>query len=149
MQVSQGSFGRVLVVRLEHGDAIVPCILDAAGQHGVRHAVVWLLGAAGQGALVVGPRKTEIPPERWMMDFHEGRELVAVGTLFPADGRPSLHLHAATGRGESTLTGCVQPQTQSFLVVEAVIAEILGVPAERRPDASGRFKLLELGPAPA
>ncbi len=149
MQVSQGSFGRVLIARLEHGDAVVPSIIQAAQQHNVRHAVVWLLGAASQGALVVGPRKTEIPPERWLVDFSEGRELVATGTLFPAGGQPSLHLHAATGRGETTLTGCVQPQTQSFLVVEVVIAEILGISAERRPDPSGRFKLLELAPAPA
>lgn len=149
MQVSQGSFGRVLIARLEHGDPVVPSVIAAAQQHNVRHAVVWLLGAASHGALVVGPRKTEIPPERWPIEFSEGRELLATGTLFPSEGQPSLHLHAATGRGESTLTGCVQPQTQSFLVVEAVIAEILGIPAERRPDPSGRFKLLELGPAPS
>ena len=144
MKVSEGRLGRVLVVRLEDGEDITRSIEQAAREHRVRSAVVWLLGAARDGELVVGPRKTEIPPERWAMGFDEGRELAGVGTIFPRDGQPSLHLHAATGRGDTTLTGCILPGTQTFLIVEAVIVEVLRTGAARKPDASGRFHLLDL-----
>lgn len=145
MQVSEGTLGRVLVVRLDHGEDIVESVVSAARQRRVSRAVVWLIGAAGKGRLVVGPKKTELPPERWPVDFGEGRELVGTGTLFPSDGEPYLHIHAATGRGESTLTGCVQKGTAAFLVVEAIIVEILGTEASRKPDPSGEFRLLDAG----
>jgi len=148
MKVSQGSLGKVLIVRLDEGEDIPACITEAAKTHEVCSAIVWLIGAARDGELVVGPRKTEIPPERWSMAFDDGRELVGVGTLFPCDGEPSLHLHAATGRGDTTLTGCIQPGTKAFLIVEAVIVEIVGTGACRRPDPSGKFKLLDLPTAP-
>jgi predicted DNA-binding protein with PD1-like motif len=144
MKVSQGALGRVLVVRLDDGEDIIESVVQAAQAHGVRAAVVWALGAARRGEMVVGPRRTEIPPERWTTAFDEGREMVALGTLFPCEGRPSLHLHAATGRGQTTLTGCLQRGAQAFLIVEAVIVEILDCPACRKPDASGRFNLLDL-----
>ena len=145
MQVTEGSFGRVLVVRLEHGEDILDCVTRAARERGVEQAVVWLLGATAEGELVVGPRKTELPPESWLMGFDEGRELVALGTIFPGDGEPVLHLHAVAGRGESTLAGCLQPGSKTFLVIEAIIAELVGVNAQRTPDPSGRFRLLDLG----
>lgn len=144
MNVSGGSLGKVLVARLDDGEDIVACITQAAQMHGVRSAVVWLLGAARDGELVVGPRKTELPPERWAMGFSEGREVVGVGTLFPCEGEPSLHLHAATGRGDGTLTGCIQAGTRAFLVIEAVIVEVLGTGACRKPDPSGQFNLLDV-----
>ena len=144
MQVTEGSLGRVLVVRLEDGEDIMESVVQAARDRRVQTAVVWLIGAAKDGELVVGPRKTEIPPERWRMRFDEGRELVATGTIFLSDGEPSLHLHAATGRGDTSLTGCVQSGTKAFLIAEAVIIEVLGVDASREPDPSGAFRLLEV-----
>lgn len=151
MKVTEGTLGRVLVLRLEDGDDIVASITEAARTHGVRSGVVWLLGAARRGEFVVGPRKTEIPPERWAMGFDEGRELAGVGTIFPSQGEPSVHVHAAAGRGDTSLTGCIQPGTETFLIVEAVIVEILGTGAQRKADPSGRFHLLDLpaaGPRP-
>lgn len=145
MQVTEGTLGRVLALRLEDGEEIVECVESAARDHGVSQGIVWLVGAARDGKMVVGPKRLEIPPKRWMMSFDDGRELVAVGTLFPSDGEATLHLHGALGRSDSTLTGCIQRGSRAFLIVEAFIIEVVGIGGRRELDPSGALRLLRLG----
>ena len=147
MRHSEGRTGRVFVLRLEDGDEVPTCIERFAAEEGVRLATVALIGGIGSGRVVVGPRDSHsrpiVPAEHPLDAPHE---VLATGLIAPGpDGRPSLHIHGALGRGGRTVTGCLRPGVGTWLTGEAVVTEILGSPAARTADADTGLALLEPG----
>jgi predicted DNA-binding protein with PD1-like motif len=144
MEYAQGKTGRVFVVRLGDGDRLPDSVERFAAEQGVTRAVCWLLGGAGGGRLVVGPRDAAVlPPEVMLQPLDGAHEMAAVGTLFPdSEGKPRLHMHAAMGRGGETRTGCVRPGVDIWLVGELVILELLDLPMSRKKDAASGLELL-------
>jgi len=145
MKASQGSIGRVFVIRLEDGDVVPECIERFASEHGVTVAHAIMVGGIGGGQVVVGPRHSDrMPPEPMLLPVDGAHEVVGVGVLAPGeDGRPVLHIHAALGRSGATLTGCLRPGVTTWLVGEVILYEILGTTARRTKDQASGFTLLE------
>ena len=86
-----------------------------------------------------------MPPEPMILPVDGTHEVAGVGVLAPGeDGKPVLHIHAALGRSGQTLTGCLRPGVNTWLVVEATIIEFTGIKAVRRPDTKSGFTLLEI-----
>jgi predicted DNA-binding protein with PD1-like motif len=146
MKAAEGKIGRVFILRLEDGDVIPKCLEDFAAGKSVSHAQVVLLGGLSDGQVVVGPRRSqEMPPEPMLLPLDAAHEVVAAGLLVPDElGRPMLHIHGAMGRSGQTITGCLRPGVGTWLVVEAVVTEILGTWVSRQPDAATGFKLLNV-----
>ncbi|MBF0481002.1 MAG: DNA-binding protein [Desulfovibrionaceae bacterium] len=145
MQYSQGTIGRVFVLRLGDGDKLPGSIEDFAAAHGVSQAFCALVGGADDGSRVVaGPRDGAVmPPEPMTQAIHGVHEAAAVGTIFPdAKGQPKLHMHAALGRGKDTVTGCVRAGVDIWKIGEVVILEIAGTDMARRIDPQTGFELL-------
>jgi predicted DNA-binding protein with PD1-like motif len=146
VKYTEATLGRVLVVRLEDGDVVHECIEEAARSAGIGRAAVILLGGADKGSrLVVGPEDSReipvMPIERLLHDVHEA---AGVGTIFPDDaGRPVLHLHAAFGRDDKALAGCVRLGVTTWVVGEAVVIELVGSDAHRFRDERLGFEVLE------
>lgn len=151
MIVSEGRLGRIFVLRLGDGDRIPDAIEDFAAARGIGAALVAALGGLENGRLVVGPEDDAQKPPRTLTAVIDAvHEAVAVGTLFPGpDGRPSLHLHASLGRGETARTGCARPGLDVWTVLEVVILEIEGLDLARLPDPATGLNLLgqKAGPA--
>jgi len=127
MKACQGQMGRVFIIRLEDGDVIPDCIERFAEENGISAGQVTLVGGITGGEVVVGPKRTD--------------GLLALDE----SGKPKLHIHGALGRSGQTLTGCLRPGVTTWLVVEAILYEVLGVkPVRVRNDESG-FPLLEPG----
>ncbi len=146
MKVSEGRLGRVFVIRLEDGDVIPACIENFAEENGVSVGQVIMVGGIGGGQVVVGPRRTdEMPPEPMLIPLDGAHEVVGVGVIAPdVKGKPKLHIHAALGRSGKTTTGCLRPGVTTWIVVEAIVFEILGTDAIRVPNAQTRFELLQV-----
>lgn len=144
MEYAQGKTGRVFVVRLGDGDKLPDSVERFAAEQGIQRAVCWLLGGAGGGKLVVGPKDAAVlPPEVMLQPIVGAHEMAAVGTLFPnAEGKPRLHMHAAMGREGDTRTGCVRPGVDIWLVGELVILELVDLPMSRKKDARSGLELL-------
>ena len=144
MQYEVGRTGRVILARLEHGEAVYDCVEKLASVERVRHATVWLIGGVTNGGVVVGPEDgSRMPPKPVVERFADAREILGVGLLAPdGAGRPKLHLHAAIGRGTTSLVGCPREGAQCWLVEEVVLLEIEGVQAARLHDAQSGFELL-------
>ena len=146
MKYTEASLGRVLVVRLDDGDVVHECIEQAARGAGIERAAVILLGGAGKGSrLVVGPKDGAaapvVPMERVLHDVHEA---AGVGTIFPDDaGRPVLHLHAAFGREDRVVAGCIRRGVVTWVVGEAIVIELVGSEARRVRDTELGFEVLE------
>ena len=146
MRVSEGHIGRVFILRLDDGDVLPGCVEQFANEKGIKTGQVILVGGIGSGNVVVGPRDSlTMPPEPMILPVDGTHEVAGVGVLAPGeDGKPVLHIHAALGRSGQTLTGCLRPGVNTWLVVEATIIEFTGIKAVRRPDMKSGFTLLEI-----
>ncbi len=149
MNYTQGSLGRVFAARLEDGESLYDVVEEIARRENIKAASVLGIGGMRSGKVVTGPESPtgEIVPH--YEEFDDARELVGVGTLFMSEGKPSLHFHAGIGRGESALVGCPRGGMSVFLVLEAIIIELLDVKAERALDEGSGLKLLKIAPVAA
>ncbi len=145
MKACEGQVGRVFVIRLEDGDVIPECIERFAEDNEVSVGQVVLVGGIGGGKVVVGPQSSEeMPPQPMLLPVDGVHEVLAAGLLAPGeDGKPILHIHGALGRSGQTMTGCLRPGVTTWLVVEAILYEILGTKATRVMDKESNFALLE------
>ncbi len=143
MKATQGSVGRVFVLRLEDGDVVPGCIERFASEHGIGVAQVLLLGAFDEGIVVdTVPRKPILLP---VDGIHE---TIGVGLIAPDEtGAPRLHIHGALGRSGATLTGCLREGVTTWLIAEAVITEVVTDSVKRLPDAASGISLLTVDAA--
>ncbi len=146
MKACEGHIGRVFIVRLEDGDVVPACIERFAEEKAISVGHVILIGGIGGGEVVVGPRRSEErPPEPMLLPVDGAHEVVGVGIIAPSEeGKPVLHIHAAMGRSGQTLTGCLRPGVNIWLVAEAIIYEITGANVARLPNKESGFNLLEM-----
>lgn len=147
MKYSQGSIGRVFVLRMEDGDLLNETLEAFAAEQGVIRGLAFYLGGSAEGSrMVVGPdagREDAVVPLVYTLSGP--REALAVGTIFPDEtGRPSVHMHGACGREGGATVGCTRAGLQTWLVGEVVLLEILGSQAQRTVDPATGFDLLTL-----
>jgi len=146
VKYSSAQLGRVLVIRLEDGDVVHECVEELAKREGISRAAVLALGGAdAHSRIVTGPEdgraETIVPMEYLLDDVHE---MAGVGTLFPdADGVPVLHMHAAFGRDDQVVAGCIRRGVKTWVVGEVIVIELTGSTATRQSDAATGFDLLE------
>ena len=147
MKSTEGRVGRVFVIRLEDGDRLPECLERFAEEKGVEVGHVVLVGGIGKGEVVVGPRDSEaMPPDPMLLPLDGAHEVAGVGVIAPGpDGKPVLHIHAALGRSGKTITGCLRPGVDTWVMCEAVLYEILGADAKRMKDEKTGFVMLACG----
>ena len=145
MRYSEAKPGRVFILRLEDGEILHEVIEEFALDHNITAAALIIVGGADQGSkLVVGPEDGEarpvIPLEHVLDNVHE---IAGTGTLFPdEEGNPILHMHAACGRKDATVTGCVRTGVKIWQVAEVILIELVDTKAVRKLDPETGFKLL-------
>ena len=142
MEYTSGQIGRVFAARFHDGEGVYAGVEEIARRERIASGVVLALGGARRGRAVVGPKATTGPIEPMIAAFDDARELLAVGSLHQADGRPALHLHAGIGRGDETIVGCPREGLDAFLVLEVVIIEVTGLDASRELDPASGLSLL-------
>jgi predicted DNA-binding protein with PD1-like motif len=144
MEYEVGKIGRCMVVRFADGDDILAGLAEIAEKEGIRAAVFYLVGGLAGARIVVGPETDEMPPVPVWRTIDESHEMVGVGTIFPHDGKPAIHLHGAYGKRDSVKAGCMRGEARAFLVLEAVILEMEGITATREPDPVSGMTLLRI-----
>jgi predicted DNA-binding protein with PD1-like motif len=103
---------------------------------------MFMIGALEAGSVVVGPATCSVPPNPVWREFHDGREILGIATVFTEGSEPVIHLHASLGRGENALTGCIRKDAKVYLVVEVIIMELLGSGGVRTLDDITGLNLL-------
>ncbi|MGB7971803.1 MAG: DUF296 domain-containing protein [Candidatus Deferrimicrobiaceae bacterium] len=144
MRYKAGKVGRVVLARFDHGEQVVPALAGLCEKEGISSGWFFLFGAIRNGRLVAGPREASLPPDPVWQEFTEPFEIVGMGSIAAGGGSPSIHLHSSLGRGKEVLTGCIRKEGEVFIVVEAMVLEILGVRAMRSPDEQSGLELLTL-----
>lgn len=145
MQYSQGSLGRVFVLRLEDGEDLIASLEGLAREKGVHAGVALFMGALRDGQMVTGPEVATIPPKPHWESFHSAWEVMGMASIYPGENGPMVHIHSSLGRGREALAGCVRIVASVYLIVEAVLFELLELDARRVMDEKSGLHLLSLG----
>jgi len=147
MRYSEANIGRIFILRLEHGDRIPHVIEEFARHKNIAAATVFFLGGADRGSkVVVGPKEGKAAkPIPVVTSLPDVSEAVGVGTIFMNEAdMPKLHLHAAFGRADTTVTGCTREGVDIWHIGEVVILELINNSAQRKIDPQTGFELLEV-----
>lgn len=144
MKYTQGSIGRIFVLKFDDGDIFLDELSAFARKEGLKAATMVFIGALRKGDLVTGPKKPVIPPQPNKVCFKDGWEVMGIGTIFTNKSGPQIHIHASMGKKNKVLTGCVRGKSKVFLVVEAIIFELKGVKAGKSIDPATGLNLLRI-----
>lgn len=146
MQYQTGKQGRIIIARFGDGDDVLGGLAEIVRKEEIRAACFNLVGGMKRGRFVVGPESEEMPPVPVWRELTESHETVGFGTIFWHGDQPKVHFHGAYGKRESVKAGCLREGSEAFLVLEAVITEILDVDAVRELDPESGMVLLRLRP---
>ena len=131
MQYSEGQVGRVFTVRIDDGEDFIREIKRFVAAMNIQNGTIQFLGAVRSATLVTGPKEPVIPPSPRAEEIFGGWELPGFATIYPGEDGPSIHLHAAAGKGIRSLAGCLREKAEVYLVVEAIVTEFVGISAKR------------------
>ena len=137
--------GRIIVARLFEGEDIYESIEGLATQENIQAAAVLITGGFRKADVVVGPKQEKPKIVGNFKHFDGPGEVLGVGTIYPDDSGPKMHIHTAIGKGDEVIVGCPRGGAEVFLVLEVTIIEIEDINASRKFDASSGLKLLSLG----
>jgi predicted DNA-binding protein with PD1-like motif len=141
MEYRVGRLGRVVAARLFEGEDLHECVVKIARQEGIRAAAVLITGGFRQAQVAVGPQQEapKIVPDR--REFLGPGEVLGVGTIYPGEQGPSLHIHTGIGKGDKAVVGCPR-EAKTFLVLEVTIIELDGIDGHRELDLETGVRLL-------
>ena len=144
MKYQTGRLGRVIVVRFEDRDDVIRGLAEIAKKEGIKAGIVQIVGGMREGDIVVGPESEEMPPKPVWKSLGESHEVFGIGTIFWQGDEPKIHFHGAFGKKEMVKVGCLRKNSETFLVLEAVIIEIEGINAKRELDPVSGMVLLKI-----
>ncbi len=144
MKYTKGRIGRVFVLKFDHEDILLDELSAFAKKERLKAATLIFIGALKKGDLVTGPKKPVIPPEPNKVDFKGGWEVMGIGTIFANKTGPQIHIHGSMGKKQRVLTGCVRGKSKVFLVIEAIVFELIGVKATKSIDPATGLNLLKI-----
>jgi predicted DNA-binding protein with PD1-like motif len=147
MQFTEAKLGRIFVLRLHDGDHLPNVLESFAEKQKISSALCFFLGGAKEKSrIVVGPKDgNAFPPEPMTTLLKGVHEACGVGTIFQNEaGKPKLHMHAAFGRNDNTVTGCVRMGVDVWQIGEVVILELEDASALRAVDKKTGFEFLEV-----
>lgn len=144
MQYTQGTIGRVFLLKFENNDVVIDRLSDFVRKEKIRAATMIFIGALRKGELVTGPKKPVIPPTPNKKSFKDGWEVMGLGTIFTNALGPQIHIHTSMGKKDKVLTGCLRGKSKVFLVIEAVVLELKGVKAGKAIDPKTGLNLLRI-----
>jgi predicted DNA-binding protein with PD1-like motif len=143
MEYAIGKPGRMIVLRLSEGDSLYQCIEEVAKRENIKSASVLITGGIRKASVVLGPKEEKPVITVDMQPFEGPGEALGVGTLFPDETGPKLHIHAGLGKKGETMIGCPRGGASVFLILEVIIIEIEGINARRALDPASGMKLLK------
>ncbi|MCX6672909.1 MAG: DUF296 domain-containing protein [Methanothrix sp.] len=144
MQYSEGSLGRVFVLRMDHGEDLIESLQKFLQEKKIESCTVLFMGALRDGWAVTGPKQPVVPPSPHYEAYESAWEVFGMATIYPSIEGPKLHIHSALGRGRESILGCIRDKAGVYLIVEAVLFEICGLAAERAWDEKMQLYLLSL-----
>ncbi|MHC4694985.1 MAG: PPC domain-containing DNA-binding protein [Planctomycetota bacterium] len=143
MEYKVGKAGRIIAARLFEGEDIYESIESIAREENIKAAAVLITGGFRKADVVVGPKEEKPRIIGNFKPFAGPGEVLGVGTIYPDDKQPKLHIHTAIGKENQVMVGCPRGGASTFLILEVTIIEIDEVEAGRKLDESTGLNLLK------
>ncbi len=134
MQYSEGSLGRVFVLRADDGEDLIAALQKFVREKKVESCMALFIGAIRDGRMVTGPEEPVVPPVPHFEPFNDAWEVFGMATIYPSDEGPKMHIHSALGQKREALLGCIRERAKVYLVIEAVLFEFSGLNVRREWD---------------
>ncbi len=144
MNYQTGRPGKMIVAKFDDHDDVLANLNDIARKEDIRAGVFYLIGGMREGKIVVGPETDDLPPKPVWKELGESHEIIGLGTIFWHKNEPKIHFHAAFGKKDMVKVGCLRENSETFLVLEAIIIEIEGIKGIREIDPAVGMPLLKL-----
>ncbi len=144
MQYSEGSLGRVFVLRMDDGEDLIASLQKFVREMKVQSCMALFIGAVRDGRMVTGPEEPVIPPVTHFEPFPDAWEVFGMATIYPSADGPKIHIHSALGQRREALLGCIREKAGIYLVVEAVLFEFSGLSVRREWDEKTELYLPSL-----
>jgi len=149
MKYTEAEQGRIFILRLEQGDRLPDTIETFAVEKEIKSALIYLLGGTDKGSTVIsapvdeGSYSQPFPLHRNHLTYVH--ETLGIGTVFLNESeKPVLHLHAAFGNQNNTVTGCIREGILVWKYMEIVLIELEKCKAQRKLDVETGFTLLDM-----
>lgn len=144
MKYESGKTGRIFVVKFMDGEKPLEELKELAIKENIKSAVFWLIGGLKEGRFVCGPKGDELPPDPIWKEISGNNEVLGIGTLFWYNEEPRLHIHGVYGRQDTIKMGCLREEARVFLILEAIVMEIVDITAKRQLDERSKMVVLEI-----
>jgi predicted DNA-binding protein with PD1-like motif len=144
MQYSEGSIGRVFIIRMDDGEDVIESIQKLIEEKEIESGFMLFLGALLKGRAVTGPEEPVIPPLPHFVSFDGGWEVFGMATIYQSGAGPQIHIHSSIGRGREALVGCIRGRASVYLTVEAILIEIKCPGSRKELDERMGLQLLKL-----
>ena len=143
MKYTSGNTGRVFVARFDHNEKFLTSLEELVKKENIRAGVIHLLGAIDEGDVVTGPKEHKIPTDSKWIHLDEVHELIGLGSIYWEDENPIIHIHSSIGCENQTKVGCLRKNASVFIVIEAVIFEIVNCNVVRTFDPATGYALVD------
>ncbi len=147
MQYSEGRIGRIFYIRIDHGEDLFAVLQDFIEERAIKAGIIHFLGALREGRMITGPKQTVLPPDPSYESYGGGWDAFGLATITQGRDRPHIHFHGSVGKGRQALTGCLRELATTYIIVEAIVIEMVGIELVRRMDPLTGLDLPEPGPA--
>jgi len=144
LKVSEARVGRVFIVKFEHGEDLLDGLKKLAKEKNIQSASFQVFGALSEAAIVVGPEEDTVPPNPMWRTVDSACEIVGIGSILESDDGPSVHMHSSFSGKDSVQLGCVRKKSKVYLVVEAIVQELITIGVSRRYDESLGINAMEI-----
>ncbi len=144
MNYQVGKPGRMIVAKFDDHDDVLGNLVTIAKDENIRAGIFYLVGGMREGRIVVGPETDELPPKPVWKELGESHEIIGLGTIFWLKDDPKIHFHGAFGKKDMVKVGCLRENSETFLVLEAIIIEMEGIDAVRELDPKIGLPLLKV-----
>jgi uncharacterized protein len=138
----KGQPGRTLIVRLDQGDDVHSCIMEAIRTNGITDGYI----ASGIGTLdhciLHMVMTTGYPPVEYFAEWHDKPLEVASISGIIANGIP--HMHTVISDDKMAYAGHLEPGCRILYLGEIVIQEVLGQPLRRERNSKDINELVEV-----
>ncbi len=145
MQYSEGSLGRIFVLRMDDGEDLIAMLQKFVREKKIESCMALFIGAIRDGRMVTGPEEPVVPPVPHFEPFDDAWEVFGMATVYPSAKGPKMHIHSALGQRREALLGCIRERAKVYLVVEAVLFEFSGLSVRREWDEGTELYLPALG----
>jgi len=99
MEYLERKVERVFWLKFSDGDPILESVEKFAHEKGIHVGLVIFLGGFSKAQLVLGLRKySKAPGDLDRTSFSETHEVLGVGSILWADGKPKVHFHAGVAK---------------------------------------------------